>query len=236
MDLALCPDIGRAIVDAALRQTMEWLGWASAAWGWFTSHVLLWRGYEDAMQSLLLYGLGIAVFTTLVFAFFCQNLSRRDAFLSHEVVGTKGRLLRGAEFTFLFPALSFLFFALLASSLFLLAKSQSTTQILLVSMSVVVGVRMTAFVSENSAADLAKLLPLSLLGVLLVDPSYASLERTWAHFAEVPGLLPLIARLVLLLIAVEVVTRTLRLGVIRVKWALRRSPRAGPLVDFKPEP
>lgn len=180
----------------------------------------VWRGYEGELQTLLIYGVGIAAFTMLVFGFFCEYLSKRDPFDVHHGRGFTSRAKRIGQGGLVFPAVSFLFFCVLASSLFLLAKSQTTPQILLLSMSVVVGVRMTAFVNETAASDLAKLLPLSLLGVLIVDPSYASLERSLAHFRTAAGLLPLLARYFLLFILLEGAMQATRAAARKV--ALRR--------------
>lgn len=187
---------------------MEWPAWAVAAWTAvdpYLQKLALWRGYEAELQSLLIYAVGIAAYTMLVFAFFCNNVSRRDAFRVFKPrEGWTGKWLRFGESALLFPAMSFLFFAVLAASLFLLAKpTQSTSLILILSMSVVVGVRVTAFASESAAADLAKLLPLSLLGVLLVDPSYASLANTWARFKDLPGLMPVLGRYFVLFLLLE---------------------------------
>jgi hypothetical protein len=187
---------------------MEWPGWALSAWQAadpYVQKLALWRGYEAELQSLLIYAFGIAIYTMLVFGFFCNNVSRRDAFrLFKERPGWSGRLLRATESSLLFPAMSFLFFGVLAASLFLLAKpTQSTGLILILSMSVVVSVRVTAFVSETAAFNLAMLLPLSLLGVLLVDPTYASLANTWARFKDLPGLAPVLGRYFVLFLLLE---------------------------------
>lgn len=187
---------------------MEWPDWAVSAWQTadpYVQKLALWRGYEAELQSLLIYAFGIALYTMLVFGFFCRNVSRRDAFrLFKERTGWSGRFLRLTETSLLFPGMSFAFFALLAASLFLLAKpTQSTGLLLILSMSVVVGVRVTAFASEGAAMDLAKLLPLSLLGVLLVDPELASLANTWARFKDLPGLMPVLGRYFVLFLLLE---------------------------------
>lgn len=208
---------------------MEWPGWAVSAWQMvdpWVQKLALWRGYEAELQSLLIYAVGIAFYTMLVFGFFCNNVSRRDAFrLFKERKGWGGRTLRFIESAFLFPGMSFLFFGVLAASLFLLAKpTQSTGLILILSMSVVVGVRVTAFASESAALDLAKLLPLSLLGVLLVDPTYASLANTWARFKDLPGLLPVLGRYFILFLLLEGTLHALR-RVTRGVWHQWRNQR-----------
>lgn len=175
----------------------------------FLDRLAVWRGYEQELQTLLLYGIGIALYTALVFAFY-QSISRRDAFHTRRRPGWFGRVIHFTESALVFPVMSFLYFAMLTLSLFLLAKAQTTATILLISMAVVVGVRVTSFLSENMSVDLAKLVPMGLLGVMLVDPGYLSLQVTWGRIGEAASMGPLLGRYFLLFIALEASIQTLR--------------------------
>lgn len=169
----------------------------------------IWHGYEDALQTLAIYAVGIAIYTVLVFTFY-QNIAKRNAFTLKHRPGKFGSFLSFLESSIAFPVMSFAYFGVLAVSLFVLAKSQATVAIVLLAMSVVVSVRVCAFVSELAAVDLAKMLPLALLGVLIVDPSYASLATTWGRLLEVPSLVPLLWRSFVFFIVLELVLRTAR--------------------------
>lgn len=200
----------------------------------YAERLAVWRGYEAELQTLLIYGVGIAAFTMLVFGFFCTYLSKRNPFDARSGPHPASRTMKLAQGTVVFPAVSFVFLSILAASLFLLGKSQTTQQIILLSMSVVVGVRMTAFVSEGAASDLAKLLPLSLLGVLIVDPSYASLGRSWEHFVNAASLLGLLGRCFLLFIVLEVAMQVARSAAdrfARKRGTLPRRPSKRELID-----
>lgn len=209
---------------------MEWPAWVLDRWAQAAPYVeraKVWRGYEAELTSLTILTVGIAFYTLLVFAFY-QNLSHRQAF--HTGWGGKswwGRTIAALESTFVFPAMSFAYFAVLAASLFFLAKSQSTYQIFLLSMAVVAGVRLTAFLSEMASVDLAKLLPLSLLGVLVVDPAYATWSAVWARYQEIPELIPVLARFFLLFLVLETGLRVARLSVRKAR-AMLRARRARP--------
>lgn len=216
---------------------MEWPAWLLALWEPvrpYAEKLAIWRGYEGELTTLAIYAVGIAAYTALVFAFY-QNLSKKDPFHTGWGKGYLAKLVRLAENVFVFPAMSFLYFGVLALSLFVLAKSQSTTTLILLSMSVVVGVRVTAFVSENASVDLAKLLPLSLLGVLLVDPTYATLDNTWARILEIPTLAGLLWRSFVLLLVLETALQGFQGSSdwIRKGWANRkaRKPKRKELVD-----
>jgi hypothetical protein len=201
--------------------------WALSLWARvepYASRLAIWRGYESQLQTLLILAVGIALYTLLVFAFY-QNISKRNAFEFARRPGWGGRLLAVLQTGLVFPLMSFLYFAVLALSLFVLAKSETTSLIFALAMSVVVSVRVTAFLSESASVDLAKMLPLALLGVLLVDPSYATLAGSWAHVKDVPSLVPVLWRDFVLFIALE---GTLRLGRYAVARVARRAPKAQP--------
>ncbi|MEA3199924.1 MAG: hypothetical protein QOE90_1352 [Thermoplasmata archaeon] len=201
--------------------------WASAQ-PWI-ARLAIWRGYESDLETLLIYAVGIALYTALVFAFY-QNISRVEAF----VADARPRWVRAFETALLFPLMSMLYFGVLAASLFLLAKSQSTYQILELSMAVVLSVRVTAFLSEEMSADLAKLLPLGLLGVLLVDPGALTLGAAWLRMKEATVLVPALARFFVLFIVAEALMRGARWAYLHGRDALharatRRVPVAEPV-------
>ena len=188
----------------------------------YVEKLAVWRGYEQELQTLAIYGIGIAIYTALVFTFY-QNLSKRKPFhfKISDRPGFVGRFGRFSENAVVFPVVSFLYFAVLATSLFVLAKSQSVHQILLIAMSVVVAVRVTVYLSEAMSNDLSKLVPLSLLGVLLVDPGYLTLRQAGARIGEAMDLWPLLGRYFLLFIALEVVMGVTRASILRAGRASR---------------
>lgn len=208
---------------------MQWPEWAVRAWepvAPYAQKLAVWRGYEAELQTLLIYAIGISVYIGFVFAFY-QSISKRDAFSGKRERGFGGWLAYMAKSWLVFPLMSFLYFSVLAGSLFLLAKSQDTKQIFLVAMSVVVGVRVVTYASEGAATDLAKLLPLGLLGVLIVDPTTIQWSQVWARFAGVSSQLPLLGRYFLLFLVMETTLKAIRGTLLRIgdRAALRRSAR-----------
>jgi hypothetical protein len=199
---------------------MQWPDWVQTA-GSYLAPLAIWRGYEAALQSLLVYGIGIALYTMLVFTFY-QNISKRDPFEVKRKKGFVGGVAHVFKTGFVFPLLSFLYFCVLAASLFVLAKSQPTFQVMLLAMAVVVGVRMTTFASEGAGNDLAKMLPLALLGVLIVDPSYTSFATTLQRVKDVPSLVPALWRFFALFIVLEGALRIGRLSLLKAHAKARR--------------
>lgn len=170
----------------------------------------VWEGFHPDLQTLLMYGGGIAAYTALVFAFY-HNIARRDPLHSASRAGWWGKTVHAAETAFTFPVLSFGYFALLSLSLFILSKPiTETAQILLLSMAAVLGVRVTAHLSESMSEDIAKLLPLSLLAVVLVDPGYLTFSTTFTRIGEAAMMAPVLAQYFVLFIIVEAALRGAR--------------------------
>lgn len=195
---------------------MEWPTWALDAWekvAPWAERAAVWRGYENELRTLLIYGIGIAVYTALVFLFY-QSLSKREGYHSKRKPGFWGGTLHYLESALVFPALSFAYFLVIALALFLLTKpldalapleahQSQVSGLLLVAMAVVVSVRVTVWISEAMSNDLAKLVPLSFLAVVLVDPGYLQMSTFWGRIGLAAGMLPLLGRYFLLFIVLD---------------------------------
>lgn len=168
-----------------------------------------WEGYEAELVQLLLYAVGLAVYAVLVGAFYI-TLSQRD-------LRARAAFGKGPGWSGLFvvlPFVSFGLFLVLSIAFFFLAKSldavpeaQRVRDLMTISMALVLGVRVTSYISEHAAADLAKLVPLGLLGVLLLDPGYLTVDTPFVRMAMLPGALDIIGRYLIIIIVVELVLR-----------------------------
>jgi len=200
---------------------MAWADWVARVQP-YAEKLAIWRGYEGELETLAILGIGIAVYTALVFAFYNALSRRKPVHLPFsDDDGWSGRVGRTTERALLFPVISFLYFAVLATALIVMAKTQAVGQILLFSMATVVGVRVTVYLSQSMSNDLAKLVPLSLLAVVLVDPGYIKLSDVWLRFQEAANLWPLLGRYFLLFIALEAVMSSGRWLIVRSgeKWS-----------------
>lgn len=168
-----------------------------------------WHGYERELTTLGLFAVGIAVYALLVYSLLAF-ISRRDPFQSAQPrKGGGWTFLRALRWLFLFPVIGFAYFLMISVSLFLLAKNPNQTVggILLISVSLVAGIRIASWLSEPVAQEIAKVVPLGLLGVLLVDPGYLSLEVTRARFQALPDHLPVLGRYLLALFLLELAAK-----------------------------
>jgi hypothetical protein len=158
---------------------------------------------------LLVYAALIAIYGIFVWAYY-KSLSKRDLFRLN--INEKMHFLRVKIFYFLkyiivFPVLTFLWFGGMAMILFFLSKSQTTQNILLISMGLVAATRVTAYVREELSADIAKIMPLAVIGIFVVDPSFFSLTASIARFSEAANLAPLLVKYLVFVMLMEFVLR-----------------------------
>jgi len=142
-----------------------------------------WTRNGDAIESLGIYAGGILAYALIVNTFY-QVISKRVMFAGKTVDGEVrvGGPGRGFLYLMLFPLVSFLFFLLLSLSLlFLGGENQTTDQVITLSFAVVAAVRIAAYFSEPTSHDVAKMLPLGLLGVILVQAEFQSLRESVAQ-------------------------------------------------------
>jgi hypothetical protein len=156
-----------------------------------TSH----EGLGDDLAVLLVYGVGIALYTLAVAVLYLP-MSTRMMFarrFGERRVATPGRRLAYVVF---FPFVSFLFFVVVAAAMLFMssftAGALEPREILTLAMAIVLAIRVCAYVSEPAAADLARVMPLGLLGVILVNNGFSDFRQSLenlARFAEEPTLL-----------------------------------------------
>ena len=112
---------------------------------------------------------------------------------------------------FIFPFITFIWFLILGGFLLFLSKSHDVAQIFLMSMSIIATSRISAYYNENLAIDVAKLIPLALLGVFIVDPTYFSIQATINKFILIPSFTHLIIQYLIAIVILEFVLRTINL-------------------------
>ncbi len=166
--------------------------------------------FSGLIIPLLIYALLLALYAAFVW-FFYKSVSRRDLFKlnfgsDHQWRSSLAYVLK---YLVSFPLLTFLWFAALSLILFLLAKSQTTQNILLISMAMIAASRITAYYKEGIAEELSKILPLGVLAIFIVDPTYFSLALTATRLAELPSLIPLLINYFFFTIVLEFILRIL---------------------------
>lgn len=114
------------------------------------------------------------------------------------------------EYIIILPFLIFFWFAVFTLFLVLLTNNLPLHTILIISVTVIASVRMTAYIpkyGEDLAKEVAKLLPLTLLSVSLLTPGFFDFETVLSHLAELSTLSGTIFNYLIFIIALEVILR-----------------------------
>ncbi|MBI4406540.1 hypothetical protein HY571_01365 [Candidatus Micrarchaeota archaeon] len=170
---------------------------------------------ETGMNVLIL-AFGIAFYTALVGTFY-NKLSKKVLYdvNFYDKYGKQKSTLKKflnllsfvINYAVVFPLITFSWFILLSAFLYLLSRTLSVETVLLIALSVVAAIRICAYYREEIAVDLAKTLPLALLGVVLVEPTAFTSNLVNTRLAE-------------LLVSVASVVPFLGL-IVGLEWTLR---------------
>ncbi len=128
-------------------------------------------------QPLILHVIGMAIYAVFVFELY-HFISRKNIFeldLSEYASGKEKwenamKVVRHfVKYLVIFPILPIIWFVVFTVLLAIMSGGRTVESLLVVSMAVVSTIRIGAYYDERLAEDLAKMLPLALLGIFLVD-------------------------------------------------------------------
>ena len=115
------------------------------------------------------------------------------------------------EYIIILPFLIFFWFAVFTLLLIVLSQSQNVAQILVVSAVIIASIRMTSYYKEGLSQDIAKMLPLTLLAVTVLNPNSfieaQYFERVISHLTQLPSFFMSILSYLIFIICIEVVLR-----------------------------
>jgi len=128
-------------------------------------------------EPLALYVVGMAVYGIFVFELY-HFISRKNIFeldldeYAHGRERFKNFLktaLHFVKYLLIYPILPVAWFVVFTGLIAVLSSGRAISDLLLVSMAVVSAIRIGAYYDERLAEDLAKMIPLALLGIFIVD-------------------------------------------------------------------
>ncbi|MEK6821342.1 MAG: hypothetical protein AABY11_03010 [archaeon] len=195
------------MVESFLESIFSASGTSSFAW----TSIGLW----------LSYAIVLAVYVTIIW-FFYRSVARRDIFahtLSFKHPGVVGfledfilALLRLVKYGIFFPIISFFWFAGFVLLLFFIAQNQPVSQIVLISIAVISGVRILAYYNQDTAQELAKAIPIAILATALAEPEFFNVKSLLERVEFLPelgaSLLPFVIYLSLLELTLRIMIYT----------------------------
>ena len=166
--------------------------------------------YGDDMAMMAIYGVAIALYTLAV-AILYVPMGTRMMFARRFGERRIATPARRFAYVITFPFLSFLFVLVIAVSMLFMAKFStndlSTREVLTLAMAVVLAIRVCAYFSEHAAADLAKVMPLSMLAVVLVTNGVSDLQESLENLKAIDDDPMLLLLFFVVVVVVEFVLR-----------------------------
>ena len=192
----------------------------------------------NLLEPVALYILGMSVYARFVFAFyrflapkeiFKFDISRYEESKHRAVRVVLHTVLYVAKYLFIFPLVTFVWFATFTILLSFLAPDRPFSDILLITLAVVGTIRISAYVTEDLSKDLAKILPFAVLGIFIVNVSFFKTSESFDVLRQANGNRESTLYYLGFSIVLEFALRILSALVTDVKNAIRRHSRTSTL-------
>ena len=115
------------------------------------------------------------------------------------------------EYIIVLPFLILFWYVIFALALLFFSEDLSIEQVLLLSAAVVGAIRLLAYYKHDLATEVAKLLPLTILGLMLLSPGFLNASRFVESISQVPSLLFSLGYILAFVAGLEIVLRVLDL-------------------------
>lgn len=172
--------------------------------------------YVANLFNLLFLVLLVFVYSVFVWKFYrfisTKNLLKLDLSqynkMQHPAAAkTIAWLFYFVEYILILPFLIFFWFVAFTFFLIILTDNLDVKTVLVISATVIVVIRMTAYYKEDLSKDVAKMLPFTLLSVSILNPGFFNVERIITHLTKLPEFFGEITLYLVFIIIIEAVLR-----------------------------
>ena len=139
------------------------------------------------------------------------NLQQYNSFEHPTLEKMSAAFLYFMEYIIVFPFLIFFWFAIFALVLLVFSDGLNVHQTLLLSAAVVGAIRVCAYYKEDLSREIAKLLPFTILGIMILTPGFLSIERAINSLNQVPEFLVSAGYYIAVIVGLEIILRFLDL-------------------------
>jgi hypothetical protein len=177
---------------------------------------LSWPAIKVVFNGFSLFVLGMVIYCIFIFSFYKQ-VSKKYIFPFEEVDVKNSlhpqwrrfwnRLVYTLKYIFVVPLFLIVWFIILALLLLLMQKSIPLDTALLISMALLATIRITAYYNEELSVDVAKLVPLALLALFLVDMTTLSLPLFWEKTKSIAAYASIIIIYFIFIVLLELILR-----------------------------
>jgi hypothetical protein len=171
---------------------------------------------DNLLLKLLMFTSLIVLYSVFVYYFykflakkniFELNLNKYNDYEEPAKVKFFAVLFYILEYIIVLPVMTFFWFIVFAMLILVLAQEMSLETILLISAALVASVRITAYISGGLSQELAKLLPLILLGFAITTPNFFNATTVLERAIQIPSLFTNILYYMFFIVAVELFMR-----------------------------
>jgi len=135
------------------------------------------------------------------------NLSQYNQYSNEIIIKIFAAILYIIEYIVILPVLTFFWFSILAMLTLMLAKGLPVSTVLLISAALVAAVRITSYISEDLAKDLAKMLPFTLLAIAITTAGFFDIADIMSRASEIPILFSSIPYYLFFIVIIELIMR-----------------------------
>jgi hypothetical protein len=175
--------------------------------------------FFDSYFFAILIATGVLFLLMFITYTIYRTLSKRDIFRLIVIGGKQPsfwqRLLYLLQWIAAFPIFTYIGFLIFAFSLFMLMKPQTEQEeliIFFVAIVIVSTIRVSAYVHQKMAEDLAKLVPLSMLTIVLSNPSFERIGISWDRVLTFSGHLPVVMKYFAFTLVLEIILRLMTMA------------------------
>ncbi len=139
------------------------------------------------------------------------NLKQYNSFDHPTIEKMWAAILYFLEYVIVLPFLILFWYLFFALALLLFSEELSVEKILLLSAAVVGSIRVLAYYKHELSAEIAKLLPLTILGLMVLSPGFLNVARIIEAIKQIPELFLSVGYALIFVAGLEIVLRFLDL-------------------------
>ncbi|MFA5071548.1 MAG: hypothetical protein WC511_04255 [Candidatus Pacearchaeota archaeon] len=114
------------------------------------------------------------------------NLKKYNVYTHDALIKFFAVLFYIAEFLIVGPIVIFFWFTILSISFIILAKELDVGTVMLICAALISAIRITSYFNESLSKELAKMVPFTMIAVVLTTPGFWDLSTTIARIAQIP--------------------------------------------------
>ncbi|OGJ12676.1 hypothetical protein A3K82_02325 [Candidatus Pacearchaeota archaeon RBG_19FT_COMBO_34_9] len=126
------------------------------------------------------------------------------------------------EFMIISPIVIFIWFSIFSIFIIILAKELEIVNVMLICAGMISAIRICAYFKEDLSRDLAKLIPLTLLGVAILTPGFINIGGNISRITQIPEFFNTAVYYLIFIVVLEVILRFLYIPVL---WARSKEER-----------